>query len=85
MMDRIGRRLSTCSSWLSYSIRLEMVNSMITTITTYVMGTIKLPKGLSKGLIEQENNASGDAKLKRIREAIWLLGKLLRCPRKKDG
>ena len=46
MMDRIERRLSVCSTWLSYSGRLEMVNSAITPITTYAMCTIKLPKGV---------------------------------------
>jgi len=46
MMDRVERRLSACSTWLSYSGRLEMVNSMITPITTYAMCTIKLPKGV---------------------------------------
>lgn len=46
MMDRIERRLSACSTWLSYSGRLEMVNSAITPITTYAMCTIKIPKGV---------------------------------------
>jgi len=46
MMDRVERRLSACSTWLSYSGRLQMVNSAITPITTYVMCTIKLPKGV---------------------------------------
>jgi len=46
MMNRIERRLSACSTWLSYSGRLEMVNSAITPITTYAMCTIKLPKGV---------------------------------------
>lgn len=45
-MDRIERRLSACSTWLSYSGRLEMVNSAITPIATYTMCTIKLPKGV---------------------------------------
>jgi hypothetical protein len=42
MMDRV----ETCSTWLSYSGRLEMVNSVITPITTYAMCTVKLPKGV---------------------------------------
>jgi hypothetical protein len=41
MMDRVERRLSACSTWLSYSGRLEMINSTITPITTYAMCTIK--------------------------------------------
>jgi hypothetical protein len=50
MMDRVERRLSACSTWLSYSGRLEMINSAITPITTYAMCTIKLPKGVIENI-----------------------------------
>lgn len=46
MMDIIECRLFACSTWLSYSSQLEMVNSAITLITTYAMCTVKLPKGV---------------------------------------
>lgn len=45
MMDQIERRLSACSTWLFFSRRLEMINSAITPITTYTLGTTKIPKG----------------------------------------
>lgn len=50
MMDRVERRLSACSTWLSYSGRLEMINSTITPITTYTMCTVKLPKGVIENI-----------------------------------
>jgi hypothetical protein len=50
MMDRVERRLSPCSTWLSYSGRLEMINSTITPITTYTMCTVKLPKGVIENI-----------------------------------
>ena len=50
LMDRVERRLSACSVWLSYSGRLEMINSAITPITTYAMCTIKLPKGVIENI-----------------------------------
>lgn len=50
MMDRVERRLSACSTWLSYSGRLEMINSAITPITTYPMCTVKLPRGVIKNI-----------------------------------
>jgi hypothetical protein len=46
ILDRVDKRLSSCSIWLSHAGRLEMVNSAITPITTYAMCTIKLPKGV---------------------------------------
>ena len=50
MMDRVERRLSSCSSLLSYTGRLEMINSVITPITTYAMCTIKLPAGVIENI-----------------------------------
>jgi hypothetical protein len=46
IMDRVEHRLLACSVWLSYSGRLEMVNSAISLIMTYAMCTLKLPKGV---------------------------------------
>ena len=46
LMTRMERRLSACSSMLSYSGRLEMVNSVITPIATYTMCSLKLPAGV---------------------------------------
>jgi hypothetical protein len=49
-MDRVERRLSACSVWLTYTGRLQMINSTITPITTYAMSTIKLPKGVIENI-----------------------------------
>jgi hypothetical protein len=45
LMDRVERRLSACSSLLSYSGRLQMVNSVITPTCLYAMCTLKLHRG----------------------------------------
>ena len=50
LMDRVERRLSSCSTFLSYSGRLQMVNSAITPITTYAMCSIKLPVGVIENI-----------------------------------
>jgi hypothetical protein len=50
IMNRVEKRLSACSIWLSYSGRLEMVNSAITPIVTYTMCTIKVPKGFIENI-----------------------------------
>jgi hypothetical protein len=44
LMDKIERRLSACSSLLSYSGRL--VQSVLTATAMYAMCTLKLPKGV---------------------------------------
>jgi hypothetical protein len=46
LMDKIERRLTACSSLLSYYGRLQMVNSVLTATATYAMCTLKLPKGV---------------------------------------
>lgn len=45
IMDRVERRISSCTPLLTLSGHLEMVNSTITPITTYAMSTIKFHKG----------------------------------------
>ena len=50
MMDRVERRLSACSSLLSYTCILQMINSVITPVTTYSMCTIKLPAGVIENI-----------------------------------
>lgn len=41
LMDKIERRLTLCSSLLSYSGRLQMVNSVLTSTATYAMCSLK--------------------------------------------
>jgi hypothetical protein len=55
IMDRVERRLSAYSTWLSYSSRLQMVNSAITPIVTYTLCTIKIPKGFIDNIDRAHN------------------------------
>jgi hypothetical protein len=43
LTDRVERKLCACANWLSYTGRLEMINTAITPILTYAMCSIKLP------------------------------------------
>jgi len=42
-MDRVERRLTGCSAFLSFSGRLQMINSVLTPTVTYAMCSLKLP------------------------------------------
>jgi hypothetical protein len=44
LICRIERRMSASSTFLSYSGRLQLVNSVMSSLPTYYMCTIKLPK-----------------------------------------
>jgi hypothetical protein len=46
IMCRIERKLTSCSSLLSYSGRLQLVNSVITPSVLYPMCSLKLHKGV---------------------------------------
>ena len=46
MMDSVERRLSGCATWLSYTGRLQIINTAITPIVTYALCTVKLPRGV---------------------------------------
>ena len=50
LMDIVERCLSACYSLLSYSSRLEMVNSVITPTVTYALCSMKLPVGVIENI-----------------------------------
>ena len=50
LMDRVERRLSAFSTFLSYSGRLQMINFVLTPTVTYAMCSLKLPVGVIKNI-----------------------------------
>jgi hypothetical protein len=46
LTDRVERRLSVVSSFLSYGDRLVLVNSVLSSLPTYFMLSLKLPPGI---------------------------------------
>jgi hypothetical protein len=46
LIDRVERRLSAVTSFLSYGDRLVLVNSVLSSLPTYFMLTLRLPPGL---------------------------------------
>jgi len=46
LLDKVERKLSTCSTLLSYSRRVEYINTVLTPTVTYAMSTFKLHKGV---------------------------------------
>jgi hypothetical protein len=74
LMDRIERRLTACSSLLSYSRRLQMVNSVFTSTSTYTMCTLKLPIGVIDDIDRARKQClwRGTDPTKKV--GTWLLG-----------
>ena len=50
LMDKVERKLSVFSTYLSYSGRLEMINSVLTPTVTYAMCSLKLPVGVIENI-----------------------------------
>ena len=50
LMDGVERCFSGSETWLSYSGRLQMVNAAMTPIVTYILCTIKLPRGVIENI-----------------------------------
>ena len=85
MMDRVVRRLLGCATWLSYSGRLEMINTAITPIVTYALGTIKLPKGVKENIdrIRKQCLWRGNSEKKRGGNLVaW---EMVQKPKEKGG
>ena len=50
LMDKVERRLSAFSTFLSYSGHLQMINSILTPTVTYAMFSLKLPIGVIENI-----------------------------------
>ena len=85
MMDRIERRLSACSTWLSYSGRLQMLNLAITPITTYALCTIKLPKGVSENIDRAQKQCLWHGNSEQKKHGNLVAWQMVQMPKDKGG
>ena len=84
-MDRVERKLSAFSSYLSYSIRLQMMNSVLSPTVTYAMSSIKLPVGVIENIDRARKQClwrGNDASKKGGNLAAW---HMVQKPKQKGG
>jgi len=85
LLDRVERKLSACSSLLSYSGRVEYINTVITPTVSYVMCTFKLHKGVIHSIdrIRKQCLWRGNSERKKGGNLVaWLLAQR---PKQKGG
>jgi hypothetical protein len=85
LIYRIERRLSTSSQFLSYAGRLQLVNSVISSLPTYYMCSLKLPLTVIEIIDKHRKNClwrGKDFNSKRYNLAAW---DLVRKPKSKGG
>lgn len=85
IMDRIEWCLTACSSLLSYSGRLQLVNSVITPSCLYAMCSIKLHKGVIDNIIRARKQClwrGNDFSKKGGNLAAW---SIVTLPKEKGG
>lgn len=74
LLDRVERKLSACSSLLSYSGRVEYVNIVITPTVTYAMCTLKLHKGVISDIDRIRKQCLWRGNSEKKEEETWLPG-----------
>jgi len=85
LMDRVERKLSAFSSYLSYSGHLQMINSVLSPTVTYAMCSIKLPVGVIENIDRARKQClwrGNDASKKGGNLAAW---HMVQKPKKKGG
>jgi hypothetical protein len=85
LICRIERRLSASSQFLSYAGRLQLVNSVISSLPTYYMCSLKLPLTVIEIIDKHRKNClwrGNDFNSKRYNLAAW---DLVRKPKSKGG
>jgi hypothetical protein len=85
LIYRIERRMSATSQFLSYAGRLQLVNSVISSLPTYYMCSLKLPLTVIEIMDEHRKNClwrGKDFNRKGYNLATW---DLVRKPKDKGG
>lgn len=85
LICRIERRLTASSQFLSYAGRLQLVNSVLSSLPTYYMCTLKLPVTVMEIIDKHRKNClwrGSDFRKKGYNLASW---NLVRAPKDKGG
>jgi hypothetical protein len=85
MALRIEKRLISTSLWLTQGGKLQLVNSVMSSLPTFYMCTIKLPISIIKQIDKYRRHClwrGGDLNAKKSPLAAW---KLVTRPKKKGG
>jgi len=85
MMDRVERSLSGCNTWLSYSGRLQMINSAISPIVTYTTCTIKLPRGVIENIDRIQKQCLWKGNTEKRRGGNLVAWETVQKPKKQGG
>lgn len=74
MIQKIERRMSSTSQFLSQAGRLQMVNSFFSSLRTYIMCTLRLPKTIVKQIDRYRRHClwrGSDINAKKPPQAAW--------------
>lgn len=74
LICRIERSLSASSQWLSYAGRLQYVNSVVSSLPTYYMCSLKVPLMVIDIIDKRRKNRLWRGNELRKKVTIWLLG-----------
>jgi hypothetical protein len=85
LLDRVERKLTACSILLSYSRRVEYINTVITPTVTYAMCTFKLHKGVIHGVHRIRKQCLWRGNSERKRGGNLVAWPLVQRPKKKGG
>ena len=85
LLDRMERKLSACSSLLSYLGRVEYINTVLTPTVTYAMCTFKLQKGVIQDIDRIRKQCLWRGNSERKHGGNLVAWPLAQRPKKKGG
>ena len=85
LLDRMEKKLSACSSLLSYSGRVEYINTVLTPTVTYAMCTFKLQKGVIQDIDRIRKQCLWRGNSERKHGGNLVAWPLAQRPKKKGG
>lgn len=85
LLNRIKRKLSACSTLLSYSGRVECINTVLTPTVNYAMCTLKLHKCVIEGVDRMRKQCLSRGNLARKKGGNLAAWSLVQRPKQKGG
>ena len=85
LVNKCERRLAGTSMFLSQARRLQITNAVLTSLPTFFMCTLALPKAVIKLIDKFRSNASGEVQTLMQEIPLKLLGRWCVYPRRKEA
>jgi hypothetical protein len=83
LMNRVERQLTSISNMLTYAGKLQLVNSVLSSLSTFIMCSISVPVEVHEYVDREEDTTCGEIQRLTLKTNPWWHGKSVQDQREK--